>query len=474
MNQPFQRQPMDRTAHRGRMTNLMVRGGDIAAQGALRQGDISAGVWSGIANIAAGTAANIFSPEAQLKRKEIASREADLVDKERARSRERNLDGLMQMIGEMPPDDAADVLDREGYRDEALKLRQQTKAKRDMILDDQRQKWEGAQQNLDQASRLMMSVTERSTPEAQAAQYAAVLPKVRELLGAEGATQLGVTDEFNPEAVAGAAEWTMTAAQRVNYRRQMMADAKTEAKTKEERLQWGATFLAGLQSDVDTQDEWEANNALAKALGVPQEAVDLFGPEFSPEAVAKAQKLAPPRKGPSEKLGDFEAFVRKIQERRGQPLTDQEMLRARAQWEAAGRAPKDPPAPKDQPDLPSLADIAAARETIESSYKRQIGPDASNELPSREQMAVAERWRANEIAKLNELERRVRRAGGGMAAMAGGQDPTKASPAERPPEQVQVPTAVRNQMTKGPGDYGPFPDGSMWRMQRDGRIVRVK
>lgn len=472
MNQPFQRQPMDRTAHRGRMVNLMLRGGDVEANEAQQQGAIRAGLWTGLSGIAAGTMADIFSPEAQLKEQEMADREAQLKDRERARSRANNLDGLMQMVGEMPPDDAADVLDREGYRDEAAKLRQQTKAKRDIIREEQVTQWQTAQKHLQDAAALMMSVTERSTPEAQAAQYAAVLPKVRELLGDDGAAQLGVTDQFDPAVVQGAAEWTMTAAQRVQHRRQMWTDANTESRSKQERLQQGALFLAGLQADVDTQDEWDANIALAKAMGVPDEAVDVLGPEYTPEAVAKAQKLMPPKKGATEKLGDFEAFVRKIQERRGRPLTDQEILRARAQWEAAGRAPKEPASPKDPPDLPSLADIAAARAEIEASYKRQIGPDASNELPSREQMAVAERWRATQLTALSEIERKVKRAGGGMAGMAGGQDPTTAKPAS--PQQIQVPTAVRNQMTKGPGDYGPFPDGSVWRMQRDGRIVRVK
>lgn len=473
MPPPYQRMPMDRTAHRSRMTNLILRGGDAEAQGRRQQGEIDAQMRSGMANLASSAVRSgvaEFSPEAELRRREMAERSATLDDKARERSRAHNLDGLMQMAGQMPPDEAAALLDQEGYRDEAAHLRQQTNQQRQAARDQAAEQYAAAARNLEQASSLMLSVSRRSTPEAQQAQYAVVVPKVRELLGPKGAAELGVTDDYNADVVAGAAEWTMTAAQTVNHRRQLIQDANLEGRTEEQRLHAGATFLAGLQASEDTQEGWESNIALATAMGVPSSAVEVIGREFTPEAQAKARKLAPPKKASDSRTGDFEALVRTIADRKGRPLTEDELLRARRQWEDAGRAPREPRDPKDGPDLPSLEDIAAYRARVEDSYKRQVTA-RDNELPSQEQMAVSERWRASELAKLDELERRVKRAGGGMAGIAG-QSPRPTTTAR--PEQIQVPTAVRNAMTKGPGEYGPFSDGSVWRLGRDNRITRIK
>lgn len=456
----FQRQPMDRSAHRGRMVNLMLTRGNAEAAGEQRGGQIAAQTWQSMGALAGGLASDLWSPDATMKRREQASRVDQLDEQDRQRSKTQNLDGLMQMVGDMPPDEAADVLDQEGYRDEAHEVRMRAAQARQAIKQDQIQTWTLAQQHMESAARLIDSVSRLESPEAQAAQYAAILPKVKELVGEDGAKQLGLGETFDPERTANVAEWTMTAAQRLAWRKQTWQEAKLEASTKEERLKTGVPFLARLMADVDTQDEWEANLQLARGMGVPDEAIQVAGTQFTPDAQARLSRFLPKDAQQGEDKFDFNAFMR------ADPETRRAMLSARSQWEAAGRKP-------DSPDSPSAARGGRTGLSAES-YAVAVRDKATR-------LAEAEaEYRASDQspAALSVLETKKRQIldafeeqvmGGRGAATA----PVRPMASHAQSEQFQVPPEVQKSLTRGPGDY-KFKDGSVWRMQRDGRVVRVK
>lgn len=508
MPSAYQATPYDSRFGTARMGDLIQTRGSAVAQGHLQRGAAAAQAWTSLGQIVSGTMSDLVKLKMDEPRRRYEQARMDKAEREERRA--SNLEGVMQMAGQLPPDEGIELLRREGYQKEAGELLKQVSEARRQALTEVKTQYEVKEQRLNEALNLLAGV--EATPKAQRqTAYAAAVPKMRELVGDELAQML--PDQYDPAFTPRALEWGMSAKDKLATRREALTLAEKKPKDARDADEYftkaGATWL----STVDSQEEWDqAVSALGK-LGAAPETLSKFGTRYSPEAVAKAASFVQKERPPAA-AGSFEDYVQTLEARNdGKPLSKTQMLEARREWNAAGRAPASGGRDLENTRVDNLraaeqwkqreisnlekairagefvnwstgeqdaAAIDREKARIQTSYQAQLGmqpavdaappppPGPRNAGSMGDLLPVASHEPAGRPAPPVRPAGSPLGAGQAVAAPA----PAPAGPAgPRPlPPPEPVAKALEGQQ---PGEY-ELSDGSVWLVHENGTIVQVK
>lgn len=495
MASAYQSRPYDSSAHTARMGDLLRARGEVAAREASVRGQAWAGAAQDIGQTISGTMGQLVAyQQAEPRRRR---EEAQMAKAEREERRQGNLEGVMQMAGQLPPEDAIDLLRKEGYTQEAGQMQAQlSQARRDGIAD-QKAKLELASTQLNKALDLLSAVDGAPEPDRPTA-YSSVAPQVRELVGED----LGkmVPDAYDPRFMANAMEWGMSAKDKLSARREAITNLRLDHKDKRDADEHFTETLSKWLGTVDDQQEWTDALQNARDLGAPAETLAKFGDAYSPEAVAKAVSFTAKERPPAA-AGSLEDYVNvKTQENGGKPLTPAQIRQARAEYTAAGRDPsgKDD-AGRTMAQLQAArdrrydrmrevekgieggtiqpADAEAMQHRIDSEYALATGQQPPPPLRQAPTDLVASEGRTSYEAP----REAPRNAGGTMGDLLRPQpshapsSPFGAQPASAAPAPAsQVPPEVAEVLQGLPPGRHTLSDGSVWQITGDGKVARVK
>jgi hypothetical protein len=332
MPSAFQQQVYDDSRGTARMGDLVMARGDAVANKELRKGQAAAQTFSTLGEIASGTMRDLV----QLKLNEPRRRyeQARMAKAERDERRAGNLEGVLQMAGQLPPEEGISLLRKEGFQKEAGELQKQIGDQRRQAVADQKLQIELAEKNLGQAINLVSGI-EMGDPASRQEKYAASVGKIRELVGPDLAGM--VPEQYDPQFATSALQWGTQASDRLKMRNEALKllTGTPEDKRKADEYFTKATSI-WLQT-VDSQEEWDAALKNASALGASKETLEKFGAAYSPEAVTRAAAFTAKERPPAA-AGSFEDFVQTLEARNeGKPLSKDAMLAARREWSGAGR-----------------------------------------------------------------------------------------------------------------------------------------
>ena len=263
---PFRREPYNNRAATASMASLIRSRGDIEAQGALAQGNARAQMWSGIGQTVGNTMASLVEYKMDAPRRE--AEQLALTEAKRQASERSNLRGLEQMAGaaQMPPEQRADLLEREGYFPEA----EQARAQASRRMNDVRSRIE--------ANATIFGKGEQALREIQRdpSRYPEVRPMLVDL-AASIHPDLGkeIPETYEPGQIKGllqfAADAPADAPRKAKDLQQMDAASKRVG-----GLDTQLKKVAGWLAPSRSEDDWTGNLALAPSgggagggLGVP-------------------------------------------------------------------------------------------------------------------------------------------------------------------------------------------------------------
>lgn len=371
---PYITRPYQRDT--GRISQLMLRRGQVVADGERERGAIWGGAAQQIGQIAAQTMGDLGRWKAGEPERKY--REAKMAAEQQGMRRADELQETFKEIGTMPVDEGIKVLRERGFAKEAEDLLDKVAQRRSNLLRDQAAAYDLVGKQLDAAGGLIGTVLD-APPEARPSAYEAVRDNVRKIVGPELATQL--PDTYDEAIVTAAAQWGMSQRDKIASRGEIAKQAAEIAKNVREGHEFGVAVMSQWATTVDSQADWDEMLAGAKAFGVPAETLASIGSEFTPDAVKRLQALAT-KPATAPQAGSFGAYLDQLKtERGGKPLTAAEQRAARRTWESAGWKPE--------------------------SGDRAPSSAAGSKPLSNESRAVAARWKADALASLED-ERRER------------------------------------------------------------------
>lgn len=288
---------------------------------------------------------------------------------------------------------------------------------------------------LDVTSRLLNSVPDpvagedgTVTPHPEAAQaYAAVVPKLREVLGPQLAGS--IPDQYDPQTVNGLKTMSETAAEHTQRERLSLDKAKLAVESGEDRRKKDKYFTESLAltlSNAESQEEWDQKKAGVLKAGGDQTTLDKFPAEWSPENAKKAlaygltpeqqtKAIAPEKKKDAEpgSLAAFtEAYARDVAKRPAGTLSLKEQTDVARRWAAAHReetgdgSAMTPAQTKQWVDaiikFPSIWNDQNLTATVKSKLVPELVAGGFTQFgdATRGQIAQAERYKSSQLAEL--------------------------------------------------------------------------
>lgn len=297
----------------GRMSDLIRMRSAAEARGIEDQANASAQMWSGIGNAVSGTLSQLAQYKADTPKREAAQLEMN--EKQRVVREQANLRGLDQMAGagKMDAEGRASLYEGEGFQKEAAGIRSEDRRGKIENLNLFKAQSESEIALRSQAAKSLGSL-EKLPPEARPAEYARLLPQIREQVGEKYASQ--ISDEYDADTVKRMIEFGTTLDDKARAAQIAAASAQTALalgqNSREAEKHWQSALTVQL-SVADTPEEWDQGFALAKSLGMPEDAQTMFSRTFSPEAMQHARTLADkinPDKGQTPLSLKIDAFVR--------------------------------------------------------------------------------------------------------------------------------------------------------------------
>lgn len=323
MPQAFQRDVYDGSRGEARMADLVTQRGQVEATNELRKGQATGQMFTTLGEIAIGTMNDIVRyKQAEPRRRR---EEAQFAKIDREEKRASNLQGVMQIAGNMPPEEGIELLRKEGYQKEAGELSKQVNDTRRQAIADQKLQIEVGDARLGQALNILASVELLPVEERQAA-YTAKVEKVRGLVGEDLGAM--VPNEYSPDFAAGAQQWGMKASEKLKMRNEALEKLEGTPKDKRESDEYFTKAVGTWLQTVDNQEEWDSAIKNASALGASKETLAKFGATFSPEAVQTARGLSQRDRQPAA-AGSLEDYITTLQTEKGRPLTAAEMNQGR-------------------------------------------------------------------------------------------------------------------------------------------------
>lgn len=470
---PYRRPMYDDSSAVARQSSLIRQKGAIEAEGASRRGAIIGQGIGQVADIAGRTLGQLAQITADEPRRKYEEGQRSRVEREQRRG--DNLRGLESMLADLPIGEAAQVMRREGFTKEADALL--TKARETALdaieMEGKRRQITAAR--IGEAAELFGSLQGIADPGMRDAQYEALVPKVRELVGGLGKN---VPDQYDEGFVSQAVQWGMTAKEKLALQATALKEARDAAKDARDGHEAALALLGRLLPEADSQDEWGQALSAAEALGAPKETIGIFGREYSPEAAQRAASIS--QKGPNEPAvgseGDFLVSFAKSKGKSVNDLTPSERLQARRQFQSAGWKP-------DSPDTPAGAKMLSP-ESYAAASRWKSGELAKLEVQRREGVLSPEDHEAAKARIQDDFLDQIganRRPGRTLADVGRGAPPASAPPsAGRPPAAappmagsrgVAVPPEVASVLRSVPPGRHELSDGSVWLVYPDGRIT---
>jgi hypothetical protein len=406
------------------------------------------------------------------------------------------------------PIKAVETLEQGGNYGPAMKIRSQLNEQRLKGLDEVKKTLEITDDRLKTASQLLQGVSGAPDP---AAAYAAVLPKVRAVIGQDLAGHL--PDAYNPDVVKQAMSWGMKASEVVALRRQATLDANSairNALTKTELVDKLTHASATWAQTIDTPEEWAQMLEQVKHLGGDSapDVLAKFAPDYSPDAVAAATKLLGqvPTYREADVLATVDGKTRLVRAgfdpKRNQyflPGTDVALQNVRPLPAKEGAALNSTELTKAliaNPEIYNDLTDSVKSELWQSGTLRQAGFTPPARRDSGSSRAVAERWKTTQLHKIDEnvalgiygqgtdaqtaaAAAREEIEASYRAQIGGAEKPAPATPggppvaAKTPPKAkaAAVPDAVTQVLSKQkPGKY-TLSDGSKWIVDKAGAIT---
>lgn len=391
---PFQARPYDGSQGARRLSDLALERGRVSAEGSLRQGATWGGAVSDVANIAAGTMAKLgqIEEDRPFREQRATAAKADTAKNNRRMA----LDDALKAAGQYDPDDAIEFLRKEGFAEEATAMQKELSVARENEIDAQGKKLKFAADSLANAGTILSSV--RDAVGAEAETYAAVLPKLRELVGPDLGKALPET--YDPKFVEKAMTWGMSTKDRLTLQAETVKNSNLTGKDKRERDEYFTGALSKMLGTAQSQEQWAEALTYARGMGAPVETISKFGTDFSPEAAARAAQLGGEKKT-APTAGSFGSFVEAASG--GKPVDANTLLNLRRKWEDAGRKPDAPGGGNNTAKI-SETEYRDLRAAIESEYQQQLALE-ENESPSSAQRNAAIRWKSSQLDGLDKLAR---------------------------------------------------------------------
>ncbi len=297
----------------GRMSELIRMRSAAEARGIEDQGNASAQMWSGIGNAVSGTLSQLAQYKADTPKREAAQLEMN--EKQRVQREQANLRGLDQMAGagKMNAEGRASLYEGEGFQKEAAGIRSEDRRGKIEDLNLFKAQSEAEIALRAQAAKSLNSLGKLS-PEARPAEYARLVPEIRKQVGEKYASQ--IPDVYDADTVNRMIEFGTTLEDKARTAQIAASFAQTALasgqNSRETEKYWQSALTVQL-SVADTPEEWDQGFALAKSLGMPEDAQTMFSRTFSPEAMQHARALADkinPDKGQTPLSLKIDAFVR--------------------------------------------------------------------------------------------------------------------------------------------------------------------
>lgn len=297
----------------GRISDLIRMRSAAEARGIEERGNASAQMWSGIGNAVSGTLSQLAQYKADTPKREAAQLEMN--EKQRVVREQANLRGLNQMAGagKMDAEARASLYEGEGFQKEATGIRSDDRREKIENLNLFKAEAESKIALRAQAAKSLDSL-EKMPLEARSAEYARLLPEVRKQVGPEYESQ--IPDAYDANSVKRMVEFGRTLEDKTRTAQIAASEAQTALalgqNSREAGKHWQSALTVQL-SVADTPEEWENSFAVAKSLGMPEDAQTMFSRTFSPQAMQHAKTLADklnPDKGQTPLSLKIDAFVR--------------------------------------------------------------------------------------------------------------------------------------------------------------------
>lgn len=343
------------------IADLILRKGQIAAQGQQQQSDAWTTGLTGAVNAGLGGLSAYAKQQEQKPMDDLRKLQIDDATRT-ANSHKLIMDATDQSQGDNLA--AADLLDTQGHGAEAVGLRQAHQKDLD-------QKYNDVQARVQQHGDIFGKAAELGAHIQQnPAIYPEAVPMLKEMANAVGGAQLAsqVPATYDPQSFAAVMDFVSKGAQQAQSAQAAIAKVHTAVASTND-LAALTRNVAELKATATTPEAWKAADQHALAGGAPQAVIDAF-PDWSPDAPKQAAAMAQTAdqrskadleqqkvdatknktpEGP--KAGSFEDFLGRYEAERGQPkgtATTRQIAEARRMYEDAGRKPdKDTSIPGD-------------------------------------------------------------------------------------------------------------------------------
>jgi len=343
---PFVPDRYDNTRSTARIGDLIRARGQDAADAEARRGAISANLWSNVGQTIAGTIGNMINARQQDREWKSGQPERDLrglqvQEATRAIGKKKNLEGIFQMTQD--PKELIAILEREGYRDEAAKVRADYTKQGEDILKGLHDRVNQHKTVFGQGAQLLSEV------EKNPALYPEIRPQLVELAsGIDPQLATEIPEQYEPEKVRGLLQFATTAAADSAMRSKALDQLqarRTQRLGVEEADTKDREWLGNWLSTAKSSEDWQASLEQAKNIGVPDTTLAQFG-AWDQDAPARAAQLAVGPQAPAT-AGSKEDLYRAYAKAVGKPyvaLTFADKLAADRAAATATRAPQRDPA----------------------------------------------------------------------------------------------------------------------------------
>ena len=280
---PYVKPVFDNRASTRSLSDLIRSRGDLEAQRQLQRGDSAARMWGAVGQ-AGQMVGQSLADLREWKANEPFRKEqlAQIAERQTARSKAANLEGLNQMAGaaQMAPEQRAGLLEREGYFPEA----EQARAMGSRRMSDVRSRITANATVFGKGAQILREV------QRDPSLYAELQPALVDLASSVH-PDLGkeIPPTYEPERIKGLLQFAADAQAEATKR---AADLKrldniTDAV---KRVDTTRKTLAGWLESAKTEADWNANLDLARAIGVEEADIAQFGP-WGPDAPARAAAM---------------------------------------------------------------------------------------------------------------------------------------------------------------------------------------
>jgi hypothetical protein len=359
----------------------------------------------------------------------------------------------------------------------ATKLQKQITDARMSDLRTQDETLKATQAKLTQASQFLRGVEDRPEEE-RADAYTQIVPHVRAIVGPDLGKML--PDEYDPSVVGQAITWGETAQQTLERRRAALEaarQAQVSAKNDRDKDEYYTKSLGNWLSTVESQDEWDAALKFAKEQGAPDITLQKFGTEFSDEAKTRAEQLGmtPAERASARRTDNAPTRTRQVVITNPDGSTTTKIVE-----DTPGQSFYSPPPAATPPAVTPAQRATAERwkanelQKLEERFRAQQpnSPGAAEKGVLTEDDLNQAKWQIDNgyRAQIGLPNRSYEAFAAAMTGAGGGRTPAAAPPAA-PPRRAAGPDAARRLLQgKQPGKY-KLSDGSVWIIGRDGSIA---